>query len=196
MYFPKDMNFQYLFFDTYIGYFLQALPISFLVGIIYYFIKFRNDKTTSVSNKIFSIIFVCYLTGLICLTIGLDLMNIFWYRLIYHMNSGHFINWFNGDFDFKIDFINNLDAETIGNFLMFLPFGVLLPLSQKDLKCKNIILKGILLVLIIELLQPFFGRAFDINDVILNSLGILVSTTIFVILRNVIKNSNHFKEKK
>ena len=58
MYFPKNMNFQYLFFDTYIGYFLQALPISFLVGIIYYFIKFKNDETTSVSNKTFSIIFV------------------------------------------------------------------------------------------------------------------------------------------
>lgn len=25
MYFPEDMNFQYFFFDTYIGYFLQAL---------------------------------------------------------------------------------------------------------------------------------------------------------------------------
>lgn len=32
MYFPEDMNFQYFFFDTYIGYFLQALPIALVAG--------------------------------------------------------------------------------------------------------------------------------------------------------------------
>ena len=43
---------------------------------------------------------------------------------------------------------------------------------------ENIILKGITFVLIIEILQPVFGRLFDINDIILNSLGILISTSI------------------
>ena len=187
MYFPKDMTFQYFFFDTYIGYFLQALPIALLVGIIYWFIKFRNDKTTPISKKVFSCIFVLYITGLVCLVVVLDLMNVIWYRLIYHSNSGTSINWFNGDFNFSLDFLNNISGETIGNFLMFLPFGILYPLSQKDLKWKNIILKGIVFVLIIEISQPIFGRAFDINDIILNSLGILVSTTIFIVIKNIIK---------
>lgn len=92
MYFPKDMTFQYFFFDTYIGYFIQALPICLFVGIIYWFIKLKKDKTTTVSQKIFSCIFVCYTTGLICLTIGLGLMNELWYSFIYHMNSGNSIN--------------------------------------------------------------------------------------------------------
>lgn len=48
-------------------------------------------------------------------------------------------------------------------------------------------LRGILFILIIEILQPVFGRSFDINDIILNSLGILVSTTIFTIIKNIIK---------
>ena len=55
------------------------------------------------------------------------------------MNSGHSINWFNRDFDFTLDFINNIGSETIGNFLMFLPFGFLYPLSKKELKWKNIV---------------------------------------------------------
>ena len=119
MYFPKDMTFKYFFFDTYIGYFLQALPIALLVGIIYYFIKFKNDKEVSTNKKVFSSIFISYITGVISLTIGLDIINIVWYKLIYQMDPCTSINWFNGDFNFKIVFINNIKSETIGNFLMF-----------------------------------------------------------------------------
>lgn len=182
MYFPKDMTFQYFFFDTYIGYFLQALPIALIVSIIYYLIKFRKDKKTPTNKKIFLCIFVCYITGLICLTIGLDLINIIWYKLIYHADSGTSINWFNGDFSFNLNFINNLTKENIGNFLMFLPFGILYPLSQKEFEFKKTIIKGIILVLIIEVLEPIFGRAFDINDIILNSLGIIIFTLIYMII--------------
>lgn len=104
------------------------------------------------------------------------------------MNSGNSINWFNGDFNFTLDFINRVNGETNGNILMFLPFGILYTLSQKNTKWKYTILKGILLALIIEVLQPIFGRAFDLNDIILNSLGILLSTTIFMVIKNTIKN--------
>lgn len=183
MYFPKDMTFKYFFFDTYIGYFLQALPIALLVGIIYYFIKFKNDKEVSTNKKVFSSIFISYITGVISLTIGLDIINIVWYKLIYQMDPCTSINWFNGDFNFKIVFINNIKSETIGNFLMFLPFGILYPLSKKELKWKSIILKGTIFVLIIEILEPIFGRAFDINDIILNLLGIIISAVIYIVIQ-------------
>ena len=187
MYFPEDMTFQYFFFDTYIGYFLQALPIAILLSIIYVFIKFRNDTETPTSKKIFFYIFVCYIIGLICLVVGLDLMNVIWYILIYHRDPGHSLGLFNGDFNFTLNFINNIGEETIGNFLMFLPFGILYPLSQKELTWKNILFKGIIFVLIIEIMQPIFGRAFDVNDIILNSLGIMVSVTIFIGIKNITK---------
>ncbi len=35
MYFPEGMTFQYFFFDTYPGYFLQALPIALAAGAIF-----------------------------------------------------------------------------------------------------------------------------------------------------------------
>ena len=178
MYFPKDMNFQYFFFDTYIGYFLQALPVALVVGAIYGIVRFRADKKTSISRKLFSCAFVCYITGLVCLVVGLDLMNIVWYKLLYHMDPGRTIGWFGGDFDFAIDFINNISGETIGNFLVFLPFGILYPLSQKEPTWKKCVIRGLIAVAVIEVLQPIFGRAFDMNDVILNSLGIVVSSLV------------------
>mgnify|MGYP000058533254 FL=1 len=53
-------------------------PIALIVGVIYFFIKLKNDKTISLSKKIFSCIFACYITELICLILGLDLMINFW----------------------------------------------------------------------------------------------------------------------
>lgn len=107
-----------------------------------------------------------------------------WYKRIYHTDPGTSINWFNGDFSFNLNFINNLTKENIGNFLMFLPFGILYPLSQKELNYKNTIIKGIILVLIIEVLEPILGRAFDIKDIILNSLGTIASTLIYIGIKN------------
>lgn len=66
------MTFQYFFFDTYIGYFLQALPIALVVSAIYGFIKFRKDKGTNIYREIFSCVYVCYIAGLICLVVGFD----------------------------------------------------------------------------------------------------------------------------
>lgn len=183
MYFPEDMNFQYFFFDTYIGYFLQALPIALTAGLIYGVIRFRKDKTTPVSRKVFSCAFVCYLTGLVCLVIGLDLMGIFYYNLFYPMDSRREIRWFCGVIDLVPDFLHHISGEVVGNFLMFLPFGVLCPLSQENPTWKRSVLAGFFTVIAIEVLQPVFGRAFDINDVILNSLGIVISTSVFMGIR-------------
>ena len=185
MYFPEDMTFQYFFFDTYIGYFLQAIPFSLVASIIYYFIRYRKDKENALSQKIFSCIFVCYLTGLVCLVVGLKMMNIFWYNIFYPWDSGNSINWFGGSFDLGLDFFSNISGETIGNFLMFLPFGVLYPLSIKAPTLKKCVLHGLSLVAIIEILQPIFGRAFDINDVVLNSFGIVASTTAFMVIKKI-----------
>ena len=186
MYFPEDMNFQYFFLDTYIGYFLQALPVALAVGAIYGIIRFRKDTETPISRKLFSCVFVCYIVGLVCLVIGLDLMGIIWYKLLYHMDPGRTISWFGGVFDLVPDFINNISGETIGNFLMFLPFGILYPLSQKKPTWKKCVIRGLITVAVIEVLQPIFGRAFDMNDIILNSLGIMVSTSVFFVVKKLL----------
>jgi len=184
------MTFQYFFFDTYIGYFLQVLPVALLVSVIYGVILFRKDRKTPVRRKLFSCVFVCYIIGLICLVVGLDLIGIIWYKIFYHMDPGTSVGWFNGDFNFVPDFFNRISGENIGNFLMFLPFGILYPLSQKEPVWKKCVIKGLAAIVVIELLQPVFGRAFDMNDIILNSLGVVLSTTIFMLIKKVIKRKS------
>ena len=103
------------------------------------------------------------------------------------MDPGKTIGWFGGNFDLVPDFFSNIRGETVGNFLMFLPFGLLYPLSQKEPIWKKCVIKGLIVVVVIEVLQPIFCRAFDINDIILNSLGIVVSTSILMGIKKVIK---------
>lgn len=61
-----------------------------------------------------------------------------------------------------------------GNVLLFFPIGFLLPLvSERFKKIKNVLLFTIPLIIVIELLQYFTGRAADIDDFILNTVGTL-----------------------
>lgn len=177
MYFPDDMTFQYFFFATYPGYFLQALPIALIAGVIYFLFKARQTGGRFPGRTLLSTLFVCYLTGLLCLTLFLDLIGDTYYFLFYHLPSGRHIRWFAWVFDFIPTF--ELDAEQVGNVLMFLPFGILYPLFRPRSSWKHTAVAGLLTCLGIELLQPVFGRSFDINDIILNGFAVLLSSTVF-----------------
>ena len=87
------------------------------------------------------------------------------------------------------DFWNNLTSERLGNILLFLPFGILYPLFDRKATWTRTLLIGVVTSLVIELLQPIFGRSFDINDIILNGMGVVMSTSIFFILHSVISNT-------
>lgn len=177
MYFPADMTFQYFFFDTYPGYFLQALPPALLFGVLFAVYKARRTDGRSPVKRLVPALFVCYLTGLLCLTLFLDVMGELYYFLFYHMASGRHIRWFCWEFDWIPSF--SFDPEQIGNFLMFLPFGILHPPFSPRSTWGKTAAAGILTCLAIELLQPVFGRSFDINDIILNGLAVVLSAAVF-----------------
>lgn len=181
MYFPAEMNFQYFFFDTYPGYFLQVLPVALLVGIIYVIVKTR--KGTALSKTLISSLFVCYITGLLCLTLFISILGDIYYFLFYHMPSGRTYNWFSFEFDFIPDFHLNFSTENAGNILMFFPFGLLYPLFNRNNTWIRTLLVGLAVSVGIELLQPIFGRSFDINDIILNGIGVIASTAIYFSLK-------------
>jgi len=62
---------------------------------------------------------------------------------------------------------------------LFFPFGLLHPLFRPRSSWGRTVGTGLALCLSIELLQPVFGRSFDVNDIIWNSLAILLSATLF-----------------
>ncbi len=65
-------------------------------------------------------------------------------------------------------------AMMAGNVLMLVPFGFLAPLLWERLRGLRVLPVGLVLILTIELLQPLTGRSFDVDDIFLNFLGVLI----------------------
>lgn len=170
------MTFQYFFFDTYLGYFLQMVPFAAIAGIAAGIWKHRCGATKL--RSVCSGLLAAYLAGLVGVTLLLRVVNLMWYRLIYGQSGGSawFFEW---TYDFIPDFWQHFRAENLANALMFVPFGILYPLAGERASFRKTLKHGLGLVLAIELLQPIFGRAFDINDIILNLTGIVISAGLF-----------------
>ena len=81
MYFPQDMNFQYFFFSTYPGYFLQALPFALTAGIIYIVYQKKGKRQSSIGKMVLPSLFVCSMTGLLCLTLFQSIISDIYYYL-------------------------------------------------------------------------------------------------------------------
>ena len=79
-----------------------------------------------------------------------------------------------------------MDGEMIANVILFLPFGLLYPFFKRSTSWKRTVLAGVVCSIIIEVAQPVFGRAFDINDIILNTVWVLISATVFSFVKGII----------
>ena len=89
------------------------------------------------------------------------------------------------DYDSKRELLANL----LGNFCMFIPSGIVFPIVYRKLdsfwKTAG---AGVLLSLCIEILQlPFFQRTTDIDDLILNTAGVMVGCGICSLVRKAAK---------
>ena len=69
----------------------------------------------------------------------------------------------------------------LGNMAMFIPVGLIWPFCFKQLNTVGkTVLAGAAFTLFIEITQlPFYSRCSDIDDLILNTLGVLVGTAIY-----------------
>ena len=66
-------------------------------------------------------------------------------------------------------------VNLLGNVLILVPFGVLLPFAApKADKWKRVFLWGSVLIVFVETVQYCIGRAADIDDYLLNMLGVLL----------------------
>ena len=85
------------------------------------------------------------------------------------------------DYDSKRDLLLNV----IGNVAMFIPSGIVLPIIYKGLDTfLKVLLTGAGISFCIEIIQlPFSVRATDIDDLILNSVGVIIGYGIYVLIR-------------
>ena len=103
--------------------------------------------------------------------------------LPFWLNFKPFIYLF--DYPTKREALLNL----IGNTTMFIPLGIVWPAVFKQLdKPWKVIAAGVGISLSIEILQlPFFGRASDIDDLLLNSAGFLVGYGIYLLVKTIVR---------
>ena len=87
------------------------------------------------------------------------------------------------DYDSKRDLLLNV----IGNVAMFIPSGIVLPMIYKRLDTfVKVLLAGGGISLCIEIIQlPFRVRATDIDDFILNTVGVILGYGIYALIRYV-----------
>ncbi len=82
---------------------------------------------------------------------------------------------------FEFDSTKDLLLNIIGNCCMFIPSGIVLPICYRELdRFWKVVGTGILISLSIEILQlPFAVRASDVDDLLLNTIGVAIGYGIF-----------------
>lgn len=175
------------------GYFLQALPVAILVGILYVVIRIaflkKQNRQIQWLSELLRVLFVCYLTGLVSLVV---LPANFW--LCFY--DGIFFGWWDGlrerlhigDVNLVPSVIKCLAGELalgswvktmlVYNILMFVPFGFFLPLTTKIKSFRKMLLVAAVTPVCMEVLQLVFGRSFDADDLICNFIGILAGAAL------------------
>ncbi len=101
-------------------------------------------------------------------------------------------------FPFRINiipFVNLLQYENkrdiiwnvVGNTAMFIPSGIILPVVYKKLNnFAKVVAAGALISLSIEVIQlPFGSRATDIDDLILNTIGVMIGYGIYSLVKKI-----------
>ena len=146
--------------------------------------------------ELLRLVFVCYLTGLISLVI---LPANFWL----YFYDGVFLGWWYGfeqmlrlgDINLMPSLIRWLNGELsigswvrtmlIGNVLMFVPMGLLLPLITRIGCGRRMLAAAVLIPVGCETLQLLFGRSFDVDDLICNFIGIVIGAAVAFAIRKV-----------
>lgn len=189
-----------LFMNSNLGYLLQIIPFILLVGTIYSIVRYIWLKKRSLSkngwgNEATRLLLVCYIAGLLSLVwVPANFWSSIWYYVLNGYSGGSMGKLFSGEFNFIPSMFRYFTGElvgagswtqfmAVGNILMYLPFGLLVPFLWKRLNWWKMVLTGFAVSAITELGQPIFGRSFDVDDLISNTIGVLIGFLIFVIVR-------------
>jgi len=85
-------------------------------------------------------------------------------------------------------------VNLIGNIALLMPIGFLVPFVYRNMTWKKSLALGVVAGLAIEVMQTVLDVGiFDIDDVILNALGVLIGYSAFAILANWIRSRNYKK---
>ncbi len=177
--------------------FLQVIPITLLVGIVYAVYRYVRIKrriiTVSWGTEIMRWLFVCYLTGLVNLIlVPANLWTLIWANIFVGYSHSE-LAFFSGDFNLVPTVFKLITGKlTLGrwvlkmliyNLLMFVPFGFFLPFVSGKLNNRSVWKVAVIVPIAVEVIQPVIGRSFDVDDLILNFAGIIVGYFVALAIR-------------
>jgi len=88
---------------------------------------------------------------------------------------------------FDYETTRNIIWNIVGNTAMFIPSGIVLPIVYRKLDCfGKVVAAGAFISFCIEVLQlPFRSRVSDVDDLILNTLGVAIGYGIYALVRRI-----------
>lgn len=185
------MDLVLIFIKYMLGYMIVSLPLYLVARFIY--IKKRKKKIKLI-KELLLILFVLYMVGLASQTIlpkwGMDFIsqtgefyidskdeiNIFplytIYRHLFYVNMG--------------DWGSNALLSIIANILLFSPFGFFIPLLwHRYDSLQKICLFGLIVTGSLEIVQLFIKQRADIDDVIFNTIGVILGYGVYLSYRKI-----------
>lgn len=192
--------------DSILGLFLQVLPISLISGLFYFTYQVTKVKlanhTPMWKDLALRTIFVCYLAGLLNLVLTPNnLWTYIWFYLFNGFEGCTIGPLLTFDYNLVPSLIQCIMGDLtigswvktmlLGNFFMFIPMGLLLPMALPITTIKKNLLHAIAIPLVIETIQPFVGRSFDIDDLVSNFCGIIIGFCIFRAGRRLMNSLTH-----
>lgn len=166
-------------------YFKNIFIIMLLCMPIYYIIRFKILKIDT-NNKKRELLLIVFILYMIALT-----LQIITPKFIIDFNGIHIISqdldniniipfYFIYDFYNECIVLKNYNyffINIIGNILLFIPIGLLLP-TLWNISYKKVLIYGIIFSMIVETIQIVLPRVTDIDDVILNNIGVYIGILI------------------
>lgn len=87
----------------------------------------------------------------------------------------------------QIDIADVSILNLLSNIFLFSPIGFFVPLiNERYISLKKIILIGVSTSCVVEVIQLFIGRSCDIDDVILNTCGVVIGFIIFKVYKRIV----------
>ncbi|MEO2074098.1 MAG: VanZ family protein [Bacillus sp. (in: firmicutes)] len=185
-----------LYLERMFGYMLIFIPFYIIGRIV--FLK-RVKKQTVFIQEVILALFMLYIVGLASQTIIPS-----WDMGVYSDTGEFFFHINMSNANAQLNFIpfhtlyqyfysTNVNVDDWGsvsllnitaNLLLFSPIGFFVPILWKEKnRLKTILLLGLLVTIFVESIQYVIGRSTDIDDVILNTVGVIIGFGFFRIFR-------------
>ena len=166
---------------------ILSIPLFLLWGLVVFLQNRKKKKRTNILRYIFTCFFLVSLVAILLQTVSFnfDAYGLHYWGSVnlvpFHEISRMVDNTMNG-YAVRYFFEN-----MVGNILLFIPFGLFLPVTFPKIKhWWLMIVFGFSLSILIESAQLFMpGRSTDVDDVILNTFGCMIGVLLYLGCRRI-----------